>query len=60
VEFRIEHLQAFFGGFAMVFFGSILVVAARRSDIKWYCSRCNKDLRNNEDRACLHCMTLLD
>ena len=59
-DFRIEHLQAFVGGFAMVFFGSILVVAARRSGIKWFCSRCHAELRNSDDRACLHCMTLFD
>jgi hypothetical protein len=44
----------------MVFFGSILVVVSRQSDAKWFCSQCHKELRNKDDRACLHCMTLFD
>jgi len=59
-EFRVEHLQAFIGGFVMVFFGSVLVVAARQSGLKWFCSQCHQELSDKEDRACLHCMTLLD
>jgi len=59
-EFRVEHLEAFFGSFFMLFFGSILAAASRRSGIKWFCSRCDNELRGREDRVCLHCMTQFD
>lgn len=59
-SFQPGGLSSFFVGFAFLFFGSMLVVASRQSDIKWFCSQCDKELRNKEDKSCSNCLTLLD
>ena len=43
-----------------LFFGAVLTVVARESDSEWLCSRCQRPIRDKEDKACLNCMVLFD
>src|SRR6266700_6125547 len=41
---------------AALFCGTVLTGIARTVDTQWLCSRCKKQLRLKQDKACLKCM----
>jgi len=45
---------------AALFCGPVLTGIARTVDTLWLCSRCKKQLRLKQDKACLKCMVLLE
>ena len=54
------NMAGVFAGCAVLCIGFVVAAAARQSDTRWLCSRCGKQLRLKEDRACVRCQTILD
>jgi hypothetical protein len=59
-DYRMESLPMVFAGCLMMFVGSVFVVVARKSQVRWFCSSCNQEIRNQQERFCPNCMTLFD
>jgi len=56
----LDNLLKIGAGAITLCLGAVLVVSARDSDSEWICSRCKKQVRSREDKACLNCLVLFD